>query len=141
MDGLATGTDQLTGNIPPAELTLCRVRSVRAYFYRDPDSEMDIDGITCVQSLDGDRWIRTIAGDPVWHAQTGWYYDNSAGSDEATGLVGAPIKTISELYRRMIGCTATTAVTLHPAAALSDSESALFDAVQSLTPFRQWSLG
>lgn len=47
------------------------------------------------------RWERRSVRHPSWGVQTEWFIDPVAGSDEASGLTGAAIKTWSELVRRV----------------------------------------
>lgn len=80
-----------------------RVLSLRADFVLDKISEVAPDGTTVVAATGGGRWIRQAPTTPdkLWLDQTTWFIDPAAGSDEATGLVDAPVKTWAEIRRRV----------------------------------------
>src|SRR5512138_2293567 len=76
------------------------VATVRDMFYLDKTSVAAANGITVVATLSGTgRWIRSFTVDQAWVNQTNWYINATTGSDEATGALGAPIKTWAELNR------------------------------------------
>jgi len=142
VDGIATGARQLIASIPATDEAVVRVKTVRAEFYLDRASALVADNLTVAAAVGGGRWIRKSVGDLFWQLQTAWFYDAGAGIDEATGLnVGQPIKTMSELWRRVLGGTALTDVSVTIAGgpgSLTDAEAAVFAAL-SAGP-RQWSL-
>lgn len=61
-----------------------------------------VDGSTVLAASDARVWLRgasLIA--PAALAQTDWYWDPAAGSDEAAGTVGLPVKHFAEITRRL----------------------------------------
>jgi len=54
----------------------------------------------------GGQWVRLAIPHRKWGAQNTWYVDNSAsGSDYAAGTIGAPLRTLAEVSRRLSGLT------------------------------------
>lgn len=47
------------------------------------------------------RWVRQERPNKVWAARTSYYVDNLAGNDEFDGTIDHPIRTISEILRRV----------------------------------------
>lgn len=129
MDGIATGTAQLSAFTPPTTGHVeAVVKSVRDVFYLDRTSALTADGITVVTALGGGRWIRRCFSDPFWWLQADWGIDpagtfGTPGNDEAAGDASHPIKSMAEWRRRIRGAAygttgSATTVVIH---ALSSS--------------------
>lgn len=104
MDGISTGSAQLSALTPPATGSVdALVRSVRDVFYLDRTSTLTADGITVVTALGGGRWIRRGFADAFWMTQATWKVDPSGGNDEAAGDPAHALKTRSEFARRTWG--------------------------------------
>jgi hypothetical protein len=81
--------------------TVIFVQSVRDYFLARA-STMTLVALVIVAHPNAlMRWERLGLNHVSWAAQTTWEIDPAAGSDEATGLPGAAIKTWTELIRRV----------------------------------------
>lgn len=63
-------------------------------------NDLDIVQITSVTT---GRMMRQLIVNPDFQKVTNWYLDYASGSDDATGLVGAPLKTCRELNLRLCG--------------------------------------
>lgn len=76
-----------------------------------------------IAAVGGGRWERKLVGHPDWAAQTAWSMDPSAGSDEASGAPGFPIKTLAEFSRRMqLANVGTYTITLVAGAVVPSSD-------------------
>lgn len=83
---------------------LAFVLSVRDYFRLDRSWQIGSrDGITVANSapVGHGLWYRLNMGHTFWQHQSGWTVDPSLGSDEATGSVAAPLRTVDEFERRV----------------------------------------
>ncbi len=66
-------------------------------------STATVDGITCIASLRGNRWMRSVVPSTKWQLQAQWRISEATGDDENTGLPGSPIYSWAELQRRTGG--------------------------------------
>lgn len=76
--------------------------SKKALLFYDATSGATVDNIDYYATAVGgtSRWVRSDIINPIWGYQATWYI-SSAGNNEATGLIGAPIKNVLELTRRI----------------------------------------
>jgi hypothetical protein len=78
-----------------------RVTSLDADFVLDLASSATVDGITVLATSGAGRWLRVIGPSFKWMSQLTWYVSNATGSDENSGAVGFPVKTMAEVARRL----------------------------------------
>lgn len=91
------------------EGTACEVTSLKAVFDLLP-STVTADPYVNVAASGkaGFQWIRRIIRNPAWGLRTAWFIDpqNGAASDDNDGAgAGTPLKTFSELARRIYATT------------------------------------
>jgi hypothetical protein len=83
------------------------------------------------------RWVRQLIPNPDWLQTTTWEISPATGSNEATGAAGFPLKSWSELSRRVRGlCFNASTVTISILDSLASTDPAIvnFDASLSTTP-------
>lgn len=102
-DGIATGSVQLsTLAFPATGLILAKVAAVLDYFALARASTATADGISIVTAFGGvGRWIRLEIADPSWILRTSYTINPSAANDEGLGDSSHPLKTRTELARRL----------------------------------------
>ena len=107
--------------------TVAWVTSVGAYFQLQR-SALPVDDITVATALGvaGAQWLRMNWRNPVWQAQAAWFVSTGTGSDEAAGGVGTPLKTLSEVARRMAYAEVVTAVAVTITGNMATTDKALF---------------
>jgi hypothetical protein len=110
-------------------LTRAWAWSRRVWYYLDRTISVTPDGIMFIAAQGGGFWVCEQRPDAYSESLDEFWYDNAAGSNDNTGARGSPIQSVSELAHRAKG--GSTDAVLYVAAALSDSESALFDKMSS----------
>ncbi len=103
VDGITVGAEQLVTQTFPVEgLVIAKVETLEDLFYLDRGNTQTADGITIVTALGGvGRWVRMFVSSSVWISQSVWKIDPISGSDENLGDSTHPLKTKSELARRL----------------------------------------
>lgn len=102
--------------------TLASVGTVNAIYRieKSPPSAVlaAVDAVNIVAATlpAGAIWARLGGLNQNARYQTDWYVDTATGSDAATGLLGAPLKTLGEVARRLQGVILQVSVTVHLAA-------------------------
>ncbi|HXJ30604.1 MAG TPA: hypothetical protein VNG35_08195 [Gemmatimonadales bacterium] len=120
--GTTTGTTPLSGIVSGtlARGTLASVQlgggasNQAAYFQLTDNSARTVDNVTVVTAAGraGAQWIRQALPPAVSPDLTSWAIDTGAGDDIVnTGAPGSPLKTVSELARRLAWRTISSAVT------------------------------
>lgn len=86
---------------------LAFVKSVRDYFFIEKlVNSGSTDSIQDVQAnAFGGIWHRMGLGGGYWKNQRFWWIDAENGTDENLGAIDAPLKTLDELVRRLLGVT------------------------------------
>ncbi len=140
VDGISTGAVQLSALAFPASgLIVVKVLSVKDYFVLDRTSTLTADGIGVVTALGGTgRWIRLEIAHPFWLTQTSWGINPSTGNDENLGTTGSPLKTRTELARRLDGGRLTAPMTVTITASLNAGDVREPQVDSDLTNFISW---
>lgn len=91
-------------------------------------SALTVDNITVIAASGkgGFQWVRLSQRNLVWEAQASWAINTSTGSDEGDGSGGAPLKTVSELARRLSYATLRAAVTATVIGNMASTDTATF---------------
>jgi hypothetical protein len=86
---------------------LAFVQTIRDYFFIE--KTVNTGSTDSIQTLDALNyegvWHRMGLGGSYWKNQRTWYVNSESGDDQNLGSSDKPIKTIDELYRRLLGVT------------------------------------
>ena len=89
---------------------------------------LTVDGINTLTAsgLAGAQWVAMLWRNPVFEAQTTWNINTSTGNDEGAGTIGDPLKTVSELARRLAFAQLTATVTATVVGDMAGTDKAIF---------------